>query len=91
MWVGYTKGAYSALRVQYNNAFRMLNGLPRFCSASAMFAEARVDGFHAIIRKRCASLLSRMRGSSHSILSVLCDKWDSPMLGHWVRLHADVK
>lgn len=88
LWVGYTQRTYSALRVQYNNAFRMLNGLPRFCSASGMFAEARVDGFHATIRKRCASLLRRMRGSLHSILSVLCDKWDSPILGRWIRLHA---
>ncbi|XP_063548988.1 uncharacterized protein LOC134756075 [Cydia strobilella] len=47
---------YSALRIQYNNAFRMLLGLPRYCSASGMFAEARTDGFHAIMRKRVASL-----------------------------------
>lgn len=36
------------------------NKFPRFCSASIMFAEARIDGFNAIILKRIASLLSRL-------------------------------
>ncbi|XP_026323077.1 lysosome-associated membrane glycoprotein 1 [Hyposmocoma kahamanoa] len=35
LWTNYTHRAISALRVQYNNGFRMLLGLPRFCSASA--------------------------------------------------------
>ncbi|CAH2102771.1 unnamed protein product [Euphydryas editha] len=55
LWVDFSRRAYNALRVQYNNAFRMLIGLPRFCSASSMFAEARTDCFYTIIRKRCAS------------------------------------
>ncbi|CAG9129821.1 unnamed protein product [Plutella xylostella] len=58
LWVNYTRRAYSALRVQYNNALRIVLGLPRFCSASGMFAEARVDDFFAVMRKRAASLLS---------------------------------
>lgn len=90
LWVGYTRRAYSALRVQYNNAFRVLLRLPRFCSASAMFADTGIDGFHAIIRKRCASLLARVRGSRNTILTTIADKWDSPILGHWIRLHTPV-
>lgn len=90
LWVNYTQGAYSALRVQYNNAYRVLMGLPRYCSASGMFAEAGIDGFHAIIRKRCASIMRRVRDSPNSILSTIADRWDSPMLGHWTRLHATV-
>lgn len=39
----------SSLRVQYNNIFRMLLGLLRYCSASGMFADARADSFAAII------------------------------------------
>nr|XP_049705651.1 uncharacterized protein LOC126056490 [Helicoverpa armigera] len=87
LWVNYTRTTYSALRVQYNNAFRVLLGLPRYCSASGMFADAHTDGFHAIIRKRCASLLHRVRTSSNSILNVLTDRWDSPLLRHWISLH----
>nr|XP_034825539.1 trypsin 3A1-like [Maniola hyperantus] len=49
----------------------MLLGLPRGCSASGMFTEARTDGFHAIIRKKMASLLQRLRSSSNSILEII--------------------
>ncbi|KAG7306355.1 hypothetical protein JYU34_008979 [Plutella xylostella] len=87
LWTSYTQGAYNALRVQYNNAFRVLLGLRRFCSASGMFAEAHTDGFHAVLRKRCASLLGRVRASSNSLLGTLVDRWDSPILRHWCSLH----
>ncbi|XP_048489207.1 uncharacterized protein LOC125491404 [Plutella xylostella] len=55
LWFHYTKRAFSVLRVQYNDAFRILMRLPRFCSASGMFAEARVPDFFAIIRTKIAS------------------------------------
>ncbi|XP_063827227.1 uncharacterized protein LOC135076736 [Ostrinia nubilalis] len=82
LWTNYTKKAYSALRVQYNNAFRALLRLPRFCSASAMFALAGVDSFEAIMRKKCASLLHRVRGSCHSVLKEIADSGDCPLIGH---------
>ncbi|PZC82654.1 hypothetical protein B5X24_HaOG210098 [Helicoverpa armigera] len=92
LWVRYTQKAYNALRVQYNNALRMLLGLPRWCSASGMFAEARVDDFYAIIRKRCASMMRRFRDSPNSILATLADKIDGPFIRHWASRHvrADV-
>lgn len=90
LWVKYSQKAYNALRVQYNNAFRILMGLPRFCSASGMFAEARIDGFHAIVRKRCASTLCRIRASPNRILSGIAERWEGPIMKHWLRLHAPV-
>ncbi|XP_050684517.1 uncharacterized protein LOC126979314 [Leptidea sinapis] len=90
LWVNYTLRTYSDLRVQYNNAFRVLMALPRHCSASAMFAAAHTDGFAAIMRKRCASTMRRMRDSPNTILHALSDRWDSPMLDRWIRLHAVV-
>ncbi|XP_063542748.1 uncharacterized protein LOC134751293 [Cydia strobilella] len=88
LWVNYAQRTYSALRVQYNNAFRALLGLHPRCSASGMFTEAGIDGFHAIMRKRCASLLERMRGSPSSLLKVFADRWDSPMQKRWIGLHS---
>ncbi|XP_026325415.1 uncharacterized protein LOC113234330 [Hyposmocoma kahamanoa] len=85
LWCQYTKRAYNNLRVQYNNAFRMLMRLPRHCSASGMFAEARSDGFHAIMRKKAASFLHRARGSRNSILNTLVHRFDSPILIHLIR------
>lgn len=90
LWVNYTQGAFNALRVQYNNAFRVLMGLPRYCSASAMFVHAHTDGFHTVVRKRVASLMYRVRGSANTILKVISDKPDCPIMGHWMRIHTHV-
>ncbi|KAI8438905.1 hypothetical protein MSG28_011234 [Choristoneura fumiferana] len=37
LWINFTQRAYSALRAQYNDAFRMLFGLPRDLSAELPF------------------------------------------------------
>ncbi|XP_052740761.1 uncharacterized protein LOC128198598 [Bicyclus anynana] len=87
LWVTYTQRAYSDLRVQYNNGFRTLMGLPRYCSASLMFAEAHTDDFYAIMRKRAASVMHRMRESSNSILKTLVENGGNPFMKHWVHLH----
>ncbi|XP_063365983.1 uncharacterized protein LOC134654472 [Cydia amplana] len=84
--VNYTLKAYNALRIQYNDAFRVLLRLPRFCSASGMFAEARTDDFYAIRRKRVASLLNRIRRSDNRILKVIADRPDSSILCTWVKV-----
>ncbi|XP_045454223.1 uncharacterized protein LOC123663596 [Melitaea cinxia] len=87
LWVNYTRKAYSGLRVHYNNAFRLLMGLSWRCSASGMFAEAGVDSFGAIMRKRSASMLRRVRASANTILGALTDSFDSPIMEHWIRMH----
>ena len=87
LWTSCTLKSASALRVQYNNAFRMLLGLPRFCSASGMFADAHTDGFAAIRRKRAASLLNRVRASTNSLLNVIANKQDCPLMNFFSQLH----
>ncbi|KAL0882048.1 hypothetical protein ABMA27_000629 [Loxostege sticticalis] len=87
LWCSYSQRTYNALRVQYNNAFRMLMGLPRFCSASTMFAQAGVDDFYAIIRKRTASMLDRVRRSVNSILVAIKDRPSCSLFRHWIHLH----
>lgn len=66
LWATYTEKSYIALRVQYNNAFRAVLGLPPFCSASDMFAEERADCFHATTCKRAASAVRRVRAPTPS-------------------------
>ena len=85
LWFSYTQKAYNALRIQYNNAFRVLLRLPRFCSASSMFAEARTDSFSAVWRKKAASLLNRLRGSPNSILRAVAARYDSPLVTSLVK------
>ena len=74
LWVSYSQRSYGALRVQYNNAFRTLLRLPRFCSASGMFARERIDCFYTTMRKRATSIAGRVRGSGNSLLAVVADR-----------------
>ena len=90
LWAAYTQKSYSALRVQYNNAFRVLMGLPRFCSASGMFAEARVDCFYATMRKRCASLVRRVRASPNIILRCVASRLDCVYVNRCCKLSTSV-
>ncbi|KAJ8735398.1 hypothetical protein PYW07_007018 [Mythimna separata] len=80
LWFRYTQRAYNALRIQFNNAFRVLLRLPRFCSASGMFADARTDNFDAVWRKKSASMLRRLRDSPNSILHSIATRVDSPLV-----------
>ena len=45
-----------------------------------MFALARTDGFHAVIRKKTASLLRRIRDSQNSILKTVAESFGSPAM-----------
>jgi hypothetical protein len=86
LWARFTQRAYNILRVQYNNILRLLLKLPKHCSASGMFAEARADDFFAIRRKRIASMLKRVRGSSNSMLRVLAERLDCQLIKYWVEV-----
>nr|XP_049696605.1 uncharacterized protein LOC126054555 [Helicoverpa armigera] len=74
--------------LSYNNAFRVLMGLPRFCSASGMFAEMHVDCFYTIMRKKCASLVRRVRASSNGIL--VADRLDCCIVNRCSRISAGI-
>ncbi|CAH2237372.1 jg10500 [Pararge aegeria aegeria] len=88
LWTHYTQRTYNALRVQYNNVLRAVLKKPRRCSASEMFADARVDDFYAIIlRKRAASMMSRLVSSTNTLLSKLAFRMDSSLGGCWDGVH----
>lgn len=85
LFKAYSQSFYSsALRIQYNNAFRMLLRLPKWCSASGMLAQAHTDDFHAIMRKKITSLMGRVRESRNSILKVIADRFSCPIMWHWM-------
>lgn len=87
LWANHTQKADNTLRIQYNNAFRVMLRLPPYCSASGMFADAQTDDYFAIMRKKVASLVHRVRGSTNSILKVFADRLDGPALDRFIRLH----
>lgn len=53
-------------------------GLPRFADA------LKVDDFHAIMRNRTTSLMSRIRGSTNTMLAVVADWLDSGYFSYCV-------
>jgi hypothetical protein len=81
LWVYSTLKTYNTLRVTYK--MRVLLELPRFCSASGMFADAHVDGFQDLMKKNIIFTKHRMLGSS-SILRVLAGRCDSVLLRHMI-------
>ncbi|XP_061705626.1 uncharacterized protein LOC133516627 [Cydia pomonella] len=83
----FTRRAMNKIRVQYNDAYRILMKLPKNCSASTMFAEAEVPDFFAIIRSRIASFWSRLRTSGNSILRELSGYLDNPIRKYWISVH----
>ena len=60
LWVKCRKICMRNFIVSYNNAFRILHGLPMRCSASGMFAESNVDSCQAQIRRSIHSLRNRL-------------------------------
>ncbi|XP_026317398.1 uncharacterized protein LOC113228348 [Hyposmocoma kahamanoa] len=71
--------------VYTNYIFRMMLGLPSFCSASGMFAEYETDGFAAILRKKTASLMRRVWDSPNSILQTVAGRITSPTWQRFMR------
>ena len=71
LWCNFNKKVYNSIRVCYNNAYRFLHGLPKFCSASLMFAMANVPSFQEIMRKGQVSLIKSITNSCNSIISIL--------------------
>lgn len=82
--IKYIKRVNSALRVQYDNAFRVLTGLPSRCNASGMFVEARMDRFQTIMWEKIVSLLSHVRQSPNSILYAIVERNDCSILKYWI-------
>ncbi|XP_045761300.1 uncharacterized protein LOC123864721 [Maniola jurtina] len=89
LWYRYKRASFSTIRVQYNDAYRILMKLPRYCSASSMFAEAGMPDFFAVIRTRISSFWERLRGSDNSILQVVGQDLRSPIIAHWRLMHRD--
>ena len=60
LWVKYRKKAIRSLKVAYNNAFRILLNLSRWCSASGMFVTGSVKSYPEMYRKSVFSFIQRI-------------------------------
>ena len=71
LWCFFKKSSLKKLSVAYNNAFRILQHLPRWCSASTMFVTRNVQNFNSLLRKNVYSLRSRVQCSNNVYVSVI--------------------
>lgn len=71
MWAQCTRRSLDALRIQYNNVFRMLLELPQYCRASGIFAEGSVYSLQTILR-------------TSGLLKTILEWMDCPIVRHCV-------
>jgi hypothetical protein len=71
LWCFYKRVNLNCLRVAFNNSFRKLLGLSKYCSASGMFAICNVNSFESIRRKYIFNFRTRISSSENSILKLL--------------------
>ena len=69
LWCNYTVRQYRQMHVAYNNVFRRLMGYHKFCSASGMFVENRIDNFDARIRRLVYGFYQRLMCSGNSLVN----------------------
>ncbi|CAH2231789.1 jg7201 [Pararge aegeria aegeria] len=70
-------------------SYRILMKLPKFCSASNMFADARIPDYVALIRSRVAAFWLRIRNSKNGILGVCSEYPDNPIVKSWLAVLRD--
>ena len=77
LWHNYNSYSIRRLRVAYNDAFRMIHGLPRHTSASVQQIFFNVHIFDALIRKSLFSFVKRCRASTNFWINALMNLMSS--------------
>merc|ERR1711994_477149 len=86
LWWNYKKASMSKLIVAYNNAFRLLMGFPRDCSASGMFASFNLPSGQAILRHLIYKFIGRIDSCPNNLVANIIrsdHRWSSRMRAHW--------
>lgn len=69
LWSSHKKASLTKIIVAYNNCFRRLMGLERFCSASTMFVTNTVSSFGELLRRYVYKFKQRIMASNNTIVS----------------------
>ncbi len=71
LWSRYTKKQYKKIIVACNNVFRKFLGYDRYCCASGMFVESRVDTFNVHVRRMVYNFRERIDNSENNLIKCL--------------------
>ena len=84
LWCNFYQNTIKSMKVSYNNAFRYLLGLDRYCSISEAFLNNGVTSFQEMIRNRQFKL-QRLVINSRNTLVMASAKYaaDTDLLEHW--------
>ena len=85
LWSHFKNSSYNKVRVAYNNCFRILFGLPRYCSASHMFVSNSVMSFGELVRKCIFNFVKRIESSNNILIQciILVTYQNSQLRKHW--------
>ena len=89
LWYKASPPKMDRIRVAYNDAMRILLRVPRYFSASQMFAELNVPACQGVIRNLTFKFIGRIEKSTNNIIKVLVDpascsfRYTSPLWRHW--------
>ena len=87
LWWNFTQTAMRKINVAYNNAFRMIMQLPRYCSASNMFAMCNVPSCQAVMRNLVYRFTIRVDRSANKLLCAIGSsdiRYHSRIRKHWM-------
>ncbi len=71
LWYRYTKKQYKKIIVAYNNVFCKFLWYDRYCSASGIFVERRVDSFNVRVRRMVYSFRERIYNSENNLIKCI--------------------
>ena len=75
LWCVYTNVSWNRAKSAYNISFRIMLGLPKYCSDTDMFVSRNVDTFDDYIRKQYFSLRTRLYNCNNVYVNMIthCD------------------
>ena len=82
LWSSYRVGSLAKVKVAHNDIFRMLMQVPRYESASTLFAQHNTPNLDALSRNAMFSLMNRLLDSSNEIIKAICSSQ--------IRIHSNI-
>lgn len=85
LWSSFKICTFNKLRVSFNNVFRRFMLLPKFCSASQMFAFSHVMSFNELWRKSIFNFRTRIYKCTNSVVVDIFNVtyFTSKLYTHW--------
>ena len=71
LWSTYNVGTWRKVKVSHNDIFRTLMGVPRYESATQLFAQHNVPNLDVLVRKTMYSLMTRLERSKNPLIQAV--------------------